>query len=210
MPRRRAWNGKPPRSPEDARRRLLEVARDCIERHGLAKAGLSDVAEAAGVTRQTVYRYFEDADDLFHSAAALASGGFHERIRRRALRRATLAERIVETIALCIHEIPDDPHLSALTQTGRHFTVAAALRLSFVQEELTALADGHPPLPRKAADELAELLLRLLHSFLFDPGEPRSLAELRSLMGRWLTPIVEAELAAHRGKKPARSRARAR
>lgn len=196
MPRRKAWNGTPPRDAAEARRVLLDVARECVERLGLTKASLSDVAEGAGVTRQTVYRYFESTDDLFRSAAVLASGGFHERLRRRAMRRESLAERLVENLVFCVIEIPKDPHLHALTTTGDHFSLAMAIGLGFIQEEMRALAEGDLALSKRDQDELAELLLRLLHSFLADPGEPRSERQLRAYLYRWLVPMIEARLAA--------------
>jgi AcrR family transcriptional regulator len=192
--RRKAWNGSPPRTQAEARRSLLDAARDCVERVGLSKASLSEVAETAGVTRQTVYRYFEDADDLFRSAAVLASGGFRERLRRRVLARGSLAERMVETLVLSIREIPEDPHLSALAKSGEHFTVSSVLRLRFVQEEMVALAEGHLSLTESERDELSEILLRLLHSFLADPGEVRTEAELRALLYRWLVPVIQEKL----------------
>jgi AcrR family transcriptional regulator len=174
--RRKAWNGKPPRTPAEARRFLLDVARDCVERFGLSKASLSDVAEAAGVTRQTVYRYFENADDLFQSAAVLASGGFHQRLRQRVLARH------------------GHPHLSALVKSGDHFTVSSALRLFFVQDEMIALAEGDMSLSARDRDELSEILLRMLHSFLSDPGEARTEDELRAFLYRWLVPMIEEKL----------------
>lgn len=196
MQRRKAWNGEPPRTQAEARRFLLDVARGCVERFGLSKASLSDVAEAAGVTRQTVYRYFDDADDLFQSAAVLASGGFHERLRRRVLARGSLAERMVETLVLAIQEIPNDPHLSALVKSRDHFTVSSTLPLFFVQEEMMALADGDLSLSEVERDELSEILLRLLHSFLSDPGEPRTEEELRAFLYEWLVPMIEEKLGA--------------
>jgi AcrR family transcriptional regulator len=165
-----------------------------VERFGLSKAGLSDVAEAAGVTRQTVYRYFENADDLFQSAAVLASGGFHQRLRQRVLARHGLAERMVESLVLAIHEIPMDPHLSALVKSGDHFTVSSALRLFFVQDEMIALAEGDMSLSARDRDELSEILLRMLHSFLSDPGEARTEDELRAFLYRWLVPMIEEKL----------------
>ena len=39
-----------------------------------------------------------------------------------------------------------------------------------------------------------EILLRLLHSFLSDPGEPRTEDELRSFLYRWLVPMIEEKL----------------
>jgi hypothetical protein len=42
--RRKAWNGNAPRSEAEARRILLDVTRDCIERFELSKVGRSGVA----------------------------------------------------------------------------------------------------------------------------------------------------------------------
>lgn len=194
MARRKPWNGRPPRSEAEARRFLLDVAQDCIERFGVSKVGLSDVAAAAGVTRQTVYRYFIDADDLFNAAAVLASGGFLERLRARVRKREDLAERAVEALVVAIREIPKDPQLDALMRSGDSFDVSSALKLNFVQEELLSLADGAPGLSASDRDELAELLVRLLGSFLDDSGPDRSEEELRSFLSRWLIPVIEEKL----------------
>ncbi len=194
MNRRKAWNGRPPKTQAEARRCLLDVARECVERFGLEKTTLSDVAQAAGVTRQTVYRYFADAEDLFRAAAVLSSGGFLERLRARVMKRDRLAERMVETLVLTLCEIPKDPHLRALVKSGDHFTITSALRLLFVQEEMLLLAEGDLPLNDRLRDELAELLLRLLHSFLADPGQVRDEAQLRSFLYEWLVPMIDAKL----------------
>ncbi len=194
MARRIAWNGKPPRTEVEARRILLDVTQDCIERFGLSKVSLSDVATAAGVTRQTVYRYFVDADDLFNTAAVLASGGFLERMRVRVLERQGLAERAVESLVVAILEIPKEAHLSSLVRSGDAFNVSSALKLNFVQEELLTLAEGAPGLSASDRDELAELLVRLLKSFLEDPGPERSEEELRAFFSGWLVPVIEEKL----------------
>jgi AcrR family transcriptional regulator len=193
--RKKAWNGNSPKSEAEARRILLDVTRDCIERFGLSKVGLSDVASAAGVTRQTVYRYFANAEDLFNSAAVLASGGFLERMRGRVLKQQEgVAERLVETLVFAIHEIPKDVHLSTLVQSSDFFAVSSGLNLSFIQEEILALSDGSSGLDARERDELAEILLRLLNSFLADPGPRRSEDELRKFLFRWLVPVIEEKL----------------
>ncbi len=196
MQRRKAWNGKSPKTEAEARRFLLDVTQHCIERFGLSKVGLSDVASAAGVTRQTVYRYFANADELFDAAAVLASGGFLERMRERVLQHEGLAERIVETLVVAIHEIPKDVHLSALVRSGDSFGVSSALKLFFIQEEMLALSDGGFGLDALERDELAEILLRLLKSFLADPGPERSEEALRRFLYRWLIPIIDEKLQA--------------
>lgn len=191
MARRKAWHGKPPGSEAEARRFLLDVAQECIERFGRSKVGLSDVAAAAGVTRQTVYRYFVDADDLFNAAAVLASGGFLDRLRQRVRARRGLAARAVEALVVAIREIPSDPHLSALVRESDTFDVSSALKLGFVQEELLALEGEEADLDASDRADLAELLVRLMRSFLDDPGPERSEKALRGALSRWLVPIIE-------------------
>jgi len=47
----------------DTRTRILEAAVACIERWGLAKTSIEDVATEAGLSRATVYRYFAGGRD---------------------------------------------------------------------------------------------------------------------------------------------------
>ncbi|MDG1479521.1 MAG: helix-turn-helix domain containing protein [Myxococcota bacterium] len=188
MPRRRAWSGRPPDSPAQARRVLLQAARRCIERTGLSHASLRDVAEEAGVTRQTVYRYFDSTADLFRSAAALSSDGFLERLRRQAKTQDTPEHQVTECLVFAITELPSDPHLAAMMRAPARPDVSTLLSLGFVQDDLAVLlgADVNP----EAIDALAELLVRLLYSFLTEPGPPRSAAELRTSLRRWLAPVI--------------------
>src|SRR6476660_8543910 len=43
---------------EHTRTRLLQATLSCVERWGLEKTSLEDVARQAGLSRATVYRYF--------------------------------------------------------------------------------------------------------------------------------------------------------
>ncbi|MDX6502165.1 MAG: TetR/AcrR family transcriptional regulator [Blastocatellia bacterium] len=49
---------------EEARRRLLEAAGRCIVHRGNAQIRMAEVAEEAGVSRSTVYRYFPNRDEV--------------------------------------------------------------------------------------------------------------------------------------------------
>ena len=50
--------------PLETRERILTAAAAMLARFGLAKLTLEDVARAAGMTRQSIYRYFSGKDDL--------------------------------------------------------------------------------------------------------------------------------------------------
>lgn len=66
----------------DTHHRILAAGRDVLARFTVAKFAMEDVAKAAGVARQTVYKYFASRDDLLiaifiqemleHHAPALA------------------------------------------------------------------------------------------------------------------------------------------
>ena len=92
-----------------------------------------------------------------------------------------------------MNEAPGDP---AAGQSGDFFAVSSGLKLAFVQEEILALSDGSFSLEAGERDELAEILLRLLNSFLADPGPERSRDELRTFLFRWLVPLIEEKLRA--------------
>ena len=190
MSRRGAWKGASPESSGAARRHLLEIAQECIDRHGFSKVTLSDVAAAAGVTRPTVYRYFGSADELFNAAAVTASGGYLERMRSRTMRLDDPVERVVEGMVLAISEIPDDPYLGELFRMREAVSVHAANENAFVSNELRLYFGDQWKGDDQALDEFAEVLLRLLKSFLDDPGPERDIAELRRYLSRWLIPML--------------------
>jgi len=49
---------------QEARRRLLDAASNCIVRRGNTQIRMAEVADEAGVVRSTVYRYFSSRDEL--------------------------------------------------------------------------------------------------------------------------------------------------
>ena len=51
------------------RERLLDAAEGCLEQFCPEKTSMEDVARAAGMSRATVYRYFENRDALLLGVA---------------------------------------------------------------------------------------------------------------------------------------------
>jgi AcrR family transcriptional regulator len=189
MPQRKAWGGSPPSDDTEARRRLIEVARACIEEYGYERASLGEVATRAGVTRKTVYRLFPSSEDLFRSAATLASGGFVEQVRRVVRRYDDWGEGLVEALAFFIADAPNDPYLGPLINGVMGLPVSEMLKMGFAREELISSIEGKPPLGEADLRDLTEWMLRLIHSFLAEPGQ-RDRKTLRRLFRRWLLPAI--------------------
>ena len=64
QPSRRWGDDRAILDDEEARRRLLDAAGHCIVRRGNAQIRMAEVADEAGVSRSTVYRYFPGRDDV--------------------------------------------------------------------------------------------------------------------------------------------------
>jgi AcrR family transcriptional regulator len=58
------WGDEIPPDSSAARERLVDAAERCIDRFGLSKTTLEDVAAEASVSRATIYRYFSNRDEL--------------------------------------------------------------------------------------------------------------------------------------------------
>ncbi len=196
MPHRGPWKGASPASSAEARQHLLAAAQACIERHGFSKVTLSDVATAAGVTRPTVYRYFGSAEELFNAAAVTASGGFLERMRSRTAHLEDPVDRVVETLVILITEAPDDPYLMQLFRMQEAVSVDAASRNASVSNELRRYVGDRWRGDDEEFEEFAELLLRLLKSFVEDSGPERDDRALRRYLKRWLEPLLRPRLRA--------------
>lgn len=69
-----------PTTTNDTRDRILQAALDLFLGQGIRKTSIDEVAERAGVTRVTVYRYFADREQLVAEAFEQVNGVF-DRIR---------------------------------------------------------------------------------------------------------------------------------
>lgn len=193
------WGGRPPASEAEARQRIVDATVRCIDRHGVAKTTLSDVASELGVTRQTVYRHFGRISDIIGEVAAQGAEAFVDRLIAHLQGVGDPAEAVVEGMLFCVRTIPNEPRLSLLLQLedsaafGRGATTAESVAygaemLKRFPVDWAAAGVGEDDL-----DGLAEVVMRLLTSLLQHPAEPpRDEARLRAVLTRWLAPSLRA------------------
>lgn len=192
------WRGNPPGTEDEARRRIVEAATACLDRAGLAKTSLSDVAAEAGVTRQTVYRYFPGLKDILRAVGLAGVEEFAGRMERHLASFGTAAEAAVESVVFAVRTVPGEPYLGLLLQAGEgeYFTAGVTSQLAF---SAGAGILRNVPVDWAAAgvesdddlQGLAEILMRLFLSFLQYPSTPALTDdELRALVRRWLGPAL--------------------
>jgi AcrR family transcriptional regulator len=109
MPRRSADPLAAPTSTDDARERILAAAERCIDRHGIRKTTMDDVACEVGLSRPSVYRYFADRDDLLIELISRHARALLARARKSISRQGSLPDRIVETVLYTAEHGRRDP-----------------------------------------------------------------------------------------------------
>lgn len=193
---RKGWAGTPPGDDAEARKRIVDVTLSCIERHGAENTTLSVVADALGVTRQTVYRYFDGIDDLFLCAAEVALGSFVARIES-LTQSLDASEQLVEVVAHIIEQLPREPQLALVLAHDRSHELSRRMVRPEVIARCRAILQ-HTHIDWASAhfgdadlDSLTEFLLRIIQSMVIAPRQPtRSPAELRTFLRRWIVPAI--------------------
>jgi AcrR family transcriptional regulator len=189
------WGGRPPASETEARQRIVDATALCVDRFGVAKTTLSDVATELGVTRQTVYRHFARISDIIGAVAAQGADAFVDRLVAHVEGVTDPAEAVIEGMIFCVRTIPAEPRVSLLLRLGdsdafgRGATTATTidygarmLRRFGVDWAAAGITDAD-------LHGLAEVIMRLLTSLLQHPGNPpQDEDRLRALLNRWLAP----------------------
>jgi len=193
------WGGRPPATDDEARQRIIDATAQVIDRRGVAKTSLSDVATELGVTRQTVYRHLGSLNTIVGLVAWQGAEAFVDRmiehLERVGVRNP--AEAVVEGFLFCLRTVPADPRLSLLLQLGDtdafSRTGTAPDILDYGAEKLRRFPVDWRAGGVSDADlsGLAEMILRLLISMLQNPFDPpRPEAEVRAFLERWLAPAL--------------------
>lgn len=194
--RSRGWAGSAPTSDEEAIARILDAVDEVVAEHG-AVIRLADVARRLGVTRQTVYRYFPNADALLIASAMRAANGFIDQVVEHVSGDTDPVTAVVECVSFAIERLAGDPQLESLlawrpedkAMTSLTSDTAITLCLWFFHRlDVDWTLHGFDD---TALRELAEMTLRTMQSVLTDPGRPlRDGKTLRRFISRWLGPAI--------------------
>ncbi|MGV9799925.1 TetR/AcrR family transcriptional regulator [Mycobacterium sp. NPDC003449] len=194
--RTHGWAGSAPATDDEAVARILAAASKTIDERG-ADFSLADVARMLGVTRQTVYRYFPSTEALLVAAAVHAASGFLDRLAAHLAGVTDPVEAVTEGISTALEWLPEDKHIGLLIAPGRpnaHTeSVTSDVAVDFAGGMLRKFdVDwAQAGYSDDALDELAEHLLRIIQSFVIDPGRPpRTGDALRAYLRRWVGPAV--------------------
>ncbi len=195
---RRAWAGDPPHVAA-AEQRLLEATARCIARAGIPATTVAAIASEAGVSRQTVYRYFRDRDQVVLRAIRAAAEGIRAKLEREIRALTDPADMIVQALLFGLAELRSDPVLRALFDpAGLDASVTSRLTtrpgIEWARNVLAVAIDA-AGWSEADADAALELVLRMTLSLIVSPAPERSPEELRAFLYRHLVPGLGLDVA---------------
>jgi TetR/AcrR family transcriptional regulator len=189
-----------PESPPDPVATILEAARRCYLARGISATGMQEVADAAGVARSTVYRYFPGRDDLLVATIKGEMEQLNARIQRKLAKYPNPADQVVEGMIVAIKEIPRRPLLRAVFASEEDSRARQAVWSSDVIVQFGEELMAHVIRPAQQAgllqdavrpEVLVEWVYRLLLSFLTLPSNwIKSDAQLRTTLHALLVPVL--------------------
>jgi len=179
-----------------AEERIVDAVLRCIERWGVAKTTLDDVAREAGCSRATVYRLFPGGKDgLMEATAQVELDRFFAAITERVAAAGTLEDALTEGMAEAGRRLSTHQALQYLLA---HEPESVLPRLAFAEMDqvLSAASEFAAPLlarwlDAEAAKRAAEWVARLVCSYSMTPGDGVSFADegsVRALVRSFVLP----------------------
>lgn len=159
------------------RRRISDAAARLFAEQRFHEVRMDDVAAAADVSKGTLYRYFEDKEDLYWELVARASREVLEQTRERVDAALSARDRLVAIVGSLINYFDNHPsffdllqHVEALAPKGREFPWSS-VRHEFQAKVAATMAEFSPPPARLAQSAL--LLLGAVRAVIRFGEQPR-------------------------------------
>ncbi|MEI6251399.1 MAG: helix-turn-helix domain-containing protein [Mycobacteriaceae bacterium] len=149
--------------------RVLDAAGELFAARGVAAVGMNDIARAAGCSRATLYRYFDNREALYSAYVHREARTLNRRIAEMAHGISDPSERLLAAMTNALALVRENPSLSAWF--ARTPAGAEAAEESAVVQAMSAgflLSLGHADVA--AAQRWARWLVRALASLLSVPG----------------------------------------
>jgi AcrR family transcriptional regulator len=177
------------RRTEVAADRILDAAEELYTQHDQASIGMNEIARAAGCSRATLYRYFENRE-------ALRTAYVHRETRRlsRAINEQIHGiddprERLIASITATLRMVRDSPALASWFAITRP---PIGGELAEKSEVITALAaafvNSLGPEEPAIVERRARWVVRVITSLLMYPGQDE--ADERAMIEEFVVPIV--------------------
>ncbi|MGB9222654.1 TetR/AcrR family transcriptional regulator [Mycobacterium sp.] len=185
------------RRGEVAADRILDAAEELFTEHDPASIGMNEIARAAGCSRATLYRYFENREALRAAYVHRETYRLGRELMKQTGRIDDPHERLIASIIATLRMVRESPAMSSWFGSTR---LPIGGELAGQSEVITALAAGFlnslGPDDPAAVERRARWAVRVIISLLMFPG--RDDADERGMIEEFVVPTVAPVRAANR------------
>jgi AcrR family transcriptional regulator len=169
-----------------AAERILDAADELFAKHDAANIGMNEVAEAAGCSRATLYRYFESRDALYTAYVHREAHRVFRALGERVSSTTDPGARLVDSIIESLRQVRESPALSSwFAPSHRPIGGEMAER----SEVIRGLTEAYlRALGMSEVERPARWLVRVMISLLVFPG--RDDADERAMLEEFVLPLL--------------------
>ena len=180
------------RRSEVAADHILDAAESLFTQQNAATVGMHEIAAAAGCSRATLYRYFENREALYTAYVHREARRLYEEVSEQVAAVTDPAQRLIEGVITALNAVRDSPALSSWFATAQrpiggemaeHSEVIRALVEGFVRSLAGETGQSDDIVGRRA-----RWLVRVMVSLLVFPGVDE--ADERTMLAEFVAPLV--------------------
>lgn len=172
----------------------MDAAIGCMNEKGIDKTRIGDIASVLGISRQTIYNYFENKNRLFEAIFSREAITLARSIADHIGQYDALEDKFTQAFVYAIKAFPENTVLChVITSGGQYLQEVGHSREQMQAFGVLVLGDvfeQHPHLQQDSL-EICEFLSRNIISFLLMPDpHPRSGKDLEGYVRRRLLPGI--------------------
>ncbi len=177
------------RRTEVAADRILDAAGELFAQKEAATVGMNEIASAAGCSRATLYRYFENREALYTAYVHRESYRLYREMTEQINALTDPRERLIEGMLASLRNVRESPALASWFATTQRPIGAEMAEESEVIKALTeAFVISLGPDDPELVAHRARWLVRVMTSLMLFPGHDE--ADERSMLDEFVVPIV--------------------
>jgi AcrR family transcriptional regulator len=177
------------RRTEVAADRILDAAGELFAKQEAATVGMHEIASAAGCSRATLYRYFENREALYTAYVHRESYRLYSEMTEQINSVTNPRERLIEGMLASLRNVRESPALASWFATTQRPIGAEMAEQSEVIKALTeAFVVSLGPDDPELVSHRARWLVRVMTSLFLFPGHDD--ADERAMLEEFVVPIV--------------------
>ena len=177
------------RRTEVAADRILDAAGELFTKKEAATVGMHEIASAAGCSRATLYRYFENREALYTAYVHRESYRLYREMIEQINSVTDPRERLIEGMLASLRNVRESPALASWFATTQRPIGAEMAEQSEVIRALTeAFVISLGPDEPEVVAQRARWLVRVMTSLFLFPGHDE--ADERAMLEEFVVPMV--------------------